>query len=151
MVRFFITVFYSLFALIGLAALLYSLWSVYMTQRAEAWTSTTGTVVRAYCYATPGNSSWIRRVWYQYQVGGKSYKSDREHFGIAVGSTDCVVGYSKGQAVSVYYNPAHPGEAVLKPVTTTSTKLGIVFGLVFMGLSAFGYWITAKDARRDKS
>jgi len=113
MAKLFINVFFGLFALCGLAALLYSLWSGYMAHRAQSWPSTTGTVLKAYCYSTPGNTTWTRHVWYQYQVGGKTYSSGREHFGIRIGSRDCVAGYNKGQLVRIYYAPTDPGDAVL--------------------------------------
>jgi len=144
MAKLFINVFFGLFALCGLAALLYSLWSGYMAHRAQSWPSTTGTVLKAYCYSTPGNTTWTRHVWYQYQVGGKTYSSGREHFGIRIGSRNCVAGYNKGQLVRIYYAPTDPGDAVLKPGATASAGIGIIFGLVFMGFSALGSWLSLR-------
>jgi hypothetical protein len=143
-------VFFGLFASIGLSALLFSLWSLYVTNQSKTWPSTTGTILKAYCSASISANSpqtWTRHVRYTYHAGGKTYKSAREYFGIRISSRDCVPGYSKGQAVTVFFNPADPGEAVLKPGANTSAKFGIVFGLLFMAFSALGYWFAGKKKR----
>jgi hypothetical protein len=138
--------FLGLFALIGLSALLDSLWSLHMAHLSETWPHTTGTVLKAYCFSSHGakTTSMTRHVWYQYQINGKTYTSDKEHFGIPVSGRACVAGYSDGQTVNVYFDPTDPSDAVLVPGSYSSSRFGIAFGLIFVGVAAFGYWRDVK-------
>ncbi|HKJ22004.1 MAG TPA: DUF3592 domain-containing protein [Gammaproteobacteria bacterium] len=144
--KIFRTVFLGLFALLGSAILLYSLWSIYMTHASRTWPSTRGTIVEANCASSHGRagttypSTRSRHVLFQYQVNGDSYTSDRESFGIPVAGRDCAAGCSKGQAVNVYYDPSNPGEAVLNVGTYSRSRFGVVVGLIFIGFALFGYW-----------
>ena len=134
--------------------LLYSLWAIYMTHASESWPSTRGTIVEANCSSAHGRASASQRstrsrhVLFQYQVNGASYTSDREYFGIPVAGRDCVAAYSKGQAVNVYYEPSDPAEAVLDTGSYSSSRFGVVVGLIFTGFAVFGYWRDIRNRNR---
>lgn len=140
-------VFFSAFTLIGISALLYSLWSIHMANMAKSWPSTTGTILKAYCYSSHGSrtTTSTRHVWYQYQIDGKTYKSDREYFGIRVSSHTCVAGYTKGQIVNIYYDPTDPSNAVLVPDAYSSANFGLVVGLAFIGFAGIGFWQSKRN------
>ena len=67
------------------------------------------------------SATYQARITFGYQVGGKSYTTDTLHFGQTVGSGDSSDAelrhrrYPVGAPVSVWYNPADPSIATVKP------------------------------------
>jgi hypothetical protein len=95
-------------------------------------------------------------VVYEYTVGGQalsnnrvSIDDDRGDFGIA----ETIARYPVGTAVTVYYDPRHPGEAVLERDTPkgwwgcfaigVAVALAIIFGSVF-GLNQLTAFVAAR-------
>ena len=68
-----------------------------------------------------GNSTYS--IVGEYNVGGKVYSVS--------GQTDQI--YNKGQAITVYYDPANPGSGILKPVQKWMgpSLIGLAFLLAF--------------------
>ena len=122
---------------------------LYTGVRSDRWPTAGGTVLESEFIRVPGRgrvaSSYKAHVSYRYEVGGRSYVSDRISFGrLAAGSgqSDAEVllqQYPRGSAVRVHYDPARPEAAALETGWTWSavlrTGLGIlaVVGVLFVG------------------
>ncbi|MBI3157971.1 MAG: DUF3592 domain-containing protein [Chloroflexi bacterium] len=89
---------------------------------AQAWLSTTGTVLKSRVEVTGGDHASVTPVVvYQYQVEGQSYQAEQIRAGdmyLAVRKRrtayDLVDKYPVGAQVTVYYDPANPGMAALE-------------------------------------
>jgi hypothetical protein len=89
-------------------------------QAAQAWRSTTGTILMSSVQAVHrGNSYPV--VVYQYEVNGKQYQSQTIKAGeqflnvrIAGQARETVSRYPIGKTVTVYYNPDNPAESALE-------------------------------------
>ena len=111
---------FGLFLLVGAPVSGYFLSRIILEARASAsWPAVTGTITKA-GVAETATGRYQVDVAYTYQVGGSDYDgskvraSDGEYSRYddayrAVGSL------APGQRVPVYYNPANPGQAVLRP------------------------------------
>ncbi len=132
--------FISVFLVIGAAMFFYSAWSGLRAYQSTAWREVPGTVLYAEC-SSAGNRTSARHVQYEYTVGGVRYASLREHFGLRVASVDCVAGYGAGERVSVYYDPARPSEAVLRPGSYRQPALGAAVGLTFAAFGGVAFWL----------
>ena len=80
-------------------------------------------------------------VKYAYQVGGRDYRSTRLYVGRPVfgGSPkvaqDIIAKYRSGAAVSVFYDPANPAEAMLEPLNFANAQLAL---WAAVGFGSFG-------------
>ena len=95
----------------------------------EKWPKTTGQIVSSETSrdVTAGNRrhgatiTFNTRTVVSYQVDGRQYSTDVEHFGQTLGSGDPSeaavkrLRYPQGKAVNVFYNPASPGVGVIRP------------------------------------
>ncbi len=98
------------------------------------------------------SSSWAvldgERIKYDYQVGGRSYVGHRVSWSAGGSSTadptaqELAEKYPPGKDVTVYYDPTHPGTAVLEPRNMANAGVSILFtiafgffGLVFLALA----------------
>ncbi len=114
-------------------------------QRSQNWPATTGTVlatgtteVRQLRSALP---AWRPRVTYAYAVDGTAFTSDRIDFG-AMPSLDrewlessLREKFPPGKTLPVYYDPARPQNAVLRPGSDNSLWIYIILGAAFFGIS----------------
>lgn len=140
------------FLLIGVGMLGYSGWGAYRASATGSWVEAQGTVVSAECRSigpsTGGSSpSQAEYVLYRYTVAGNIYESDRTAFGMPVGSLVCTVKHKPGQRLAVYYDPAHPSEAVLERTSYSKAKAGIGGAL---GLIAFALLLGGAAARKKR-
>ncbi len=92
-------------------------------QAAQAWPSTTGTVIVSHVQSGRRGRSGTTYpvVGYQYEVNGKTYtsntiKAGEQYMNVRViGQAQASVArYPIGAAVTVYYNPANPVESALE-------------------------------------
>ena len=112
----------------GLLVLLFAIGVTGIVWKARRWPTTPGRIVSADVeeyLATDSNqrlrTQYKSSVVYAYEVNGRRYQGDRVNLGITISAT--VPGlaqrtankYPVGRAVTVYYNPENPGEAVLHP------------------------------------
>src|SRR5438046_6273164 len=94
---------------------------LYTGVRSDAWSTAAGTVLESELVRVPGrgrvSASYKAHVLYGYEVGGRSYSSDRisfGRFGVGSGRGDAEVllhRYRRGSVVQVYYDLARPNEA----------------------------------------
>jgi hypothetical protein len=92
-------------------------------QSAQAWQSTTGTIMMSSVQSSysGGSHSTYPVVVYQYEVHGQRYQSQRIKAGeqflnvrISGQAEAAVQKYPIGSTVTVYYNPSNPAESVLE-------------------------------------
>ena len=118
--------FYFFGGLLSLATLGVVIFFVVVVRRRKAisyWAPTPATVVES--EAVWGTSSsggrtartWLPRFTYQYEIGGQVYRGKRIAFyRRCTGSRaqELVARHPIGSKLQVYYNPAHPAEAVME-------------------------------------
>lgn len=134
--------------LIGIGAMGACHYGVLLKKAASTddWPTVSGQIVVAeYVYdAAIGRSH--RSFGYRYQVGNRSFESDRVSW--ANTGRSGVGLFAAGDQIKVYINPDDPKEAVLIPGTDTWTKVQIVLCLLF---SLLGVWLMVncdKDANK---
>lgn len=81
-------------------------------------------------------------IRYEYRVAGKAFRGKR--LGIYAQSnagyvfaTTAMERYAEGTAVTVYYNPANPADAVLIQGPEYQALIGVIVPWVFVGFGAF--------------
>ena len=83
-----------------------------------------------------------QRITYSYAVKGVGYTSDRVDFGARTKGTveslesDVVKRYAPGSAVTVYYDPKNPSQAVLDP----GVRMWWLLWICVAGFTAAAYW-----------
>jgi hypothetical protein len=104
-------------------------------RQSESWPAVAGTIQQA--GSTNPRASYKLSTIYRYEVDGRAYRGERVRF--AWGSRNP---YDKGQAVTVYVNPADPTDAVLYPGTNWSPwwPLFIGFWLVLGSVLCWVFW-----------
>lgn len=116
--------------------------------RSWTWPATTGRIQssRVASFRVAGeqtyHTAYKPRVLYEYEVGAKTFTSDRINFGFVLGGTSerqakrLAGRYRRGDEVTVYYNPRMPEEAVLRR-TASGTLLFVILAATFLG----GAWL----------
>jgi hypothetical protein len=81
--------------------------------------------------------TWRPDIHFVYRVGDTDYANTTwkpggtMSYGTKRFGEELVARYPAGQSVTVYYNPAHPGVAVLDPKNRDGSGLPVVFGVIF--------------------
>jgi hypothetical protein len=141
-----IWVFYLILAAIPGVILFAVAYKLVEVRRARSWPSTPGRVVASGTEALPVPSGGPRstdtelrnfaRVEYVYTVGGREYRCDRVSIGENTGNfevPETSARYPVGKAVTVYYDPANPEQAVLERELPSGVGRGLA---IFVGLIA---------------
>ncbi len=119
--------------------------TLYRGSGMDHWPATNGIVTMArVAPGIPGSQQRARYLFaYEYQVEGRSYRSDRYDYSSVGGNRpEGVRRYEEGDQVTVFYNPRHPASATLvkqKPGLAVYLALGL--GLVFL-VAALGHLLT---------
>jgi hypothetical protein len=136
-------------ALLGLGAYLifFSLRSKKKAEDSQGWPSTNGTIVSAEVKRSvnrdeDGHESYAYypAVEYTYQCAGQTFTGKRLSFGGLVAQKNpaavqtALQKYPAGGAVTVYYNPDNPSEAVLER-QAGGVKWALVIGIICLVLS----------------
>lgn len=135
-----------LFFSIGLELSDYSLFEVYKALSSKGWPMTRGVVVSSRIKPpeiSSGQDAGIlyhASIVYKYKVNGTEYEGKRIKFGELEGTAPddsqmLLNQYRNNEAVSVYYRPGSPDEAVLEPGLHRNTWFIPLFGLFFIGMS----------------
>ncbi len=119
--------FVLLFVLCGAGLVFFALRSRKKAEESQGWPGVSGQINRSGVKRSAssdddGNTtySYSPAVEYSYQVGGQSFTSRRMVFGAVKGYSSPakaekeLARYPAGAAVTVYYNPENPAEAVLE-------------------------------------
>ena len=118
-------------------------WTNDLAQRSRDWPTTTGTVMhsRAERQNRKGEAKYTPLVHYSYEVAGSRYESERRALSsLKTSKTKAEAicqDYPPGKTVTVYYDPAKPGEALLMPGQSHETLPLAIVGAVLLGLSGF--------------
>jgi len=110
----------------------------------QSWSSTTGQITEAHVNRSTSTDSegdmsysYSPAVQYTYQVAGQAYSGKNLTFGFTTGFSSSskaeaiIARYPVGSQVTVYYDPANPGEAVLERKAGGSTA-SLVLGIIFL-------------------
>jgi hypothetical protein len=120
------------FILAGLIFTSVSAWSVFTVYQSKSWPYIEdGRILEADCRDS-GDGDKARYVKYQYTVATQQYVNDREFFGLYTAEKGCTPGYSAGQFIMVFYNPANPSDSVLRSGDYQPAGYGILIGLAFL-------------------
>ena len=95
-----------------------------------SWPEVPGVVTVASLSQQAGGEHKVGRIWYEYKVAGKTYRSSRVSFA----EQDALYKYPEGTVVSVHYNPTMGDDACL----VTGISSGAIFSL-FCGFAMFLY------------
>jgi hypothetical protein len=131
------TTFMLTFLVLGAAGTSYGLWSCWLAHRSTSWLPLTGRVISDEC-RSGADSTDDRLTQYEYTVESRIYANDREHFGLSLASGTCVASLTRGQAVTVYYNPEDPADSVLKPGQYRQGVFDFVVGIALTALAVAG-------------
>ena len=137
------------FFLIG-AGLIWISWVVGKADfnASRTWKQGPGQVVFSKTVKQAGG--WEPVVRYRYDVNGKSYESGNRNTSGGWGTQDAgaadmiLSDHPKGSAVTVYYNPANPGEAAIE-VGVGMTH--IIFALIGLGFVALAIFIKGSSSK----
>ena len=133
----------------GVALVLFGLSFLKTATASQQWPTVQGTVQavtitrdRIDTSASPAYT-YTYTVTYSYEVDGSSHRGDR--YSLGDGSTaskrypersDAIAAAAQnhriGQTVTVYYNPADPSSAILKPGVNIGTVVPLILGLFFI-------------------
>jgi len=117
-------------------------------RRARNWVATTGTVTESKVRSVRDRSSDTQAyesmplVVYEYYVDSVKYRGTKINFAEKISGEDTAPTlnkYPEGKIVQVYYNPAHPNEAVLEhdlPSLVFIGVIGIILAILACGLAA---------------
>lgn len=128
------------FSLFGAAVVAFAAWSLLRAWQSRHWPQAIGTIVtsKVHQYYDRNTLMYRPEISYRYSVSGQEYVSDRRVFGGDAGlnwpgpAEEIVARYSPNANVSVRYNPARPGQAVLLPGQYRVPLFGLAFGSLFL-------------------
>jgi Protein of unknown function (DUF3592) len=133
---------------IGLLCLI--IWSGNRTEAAATakWPSVPGVITDmkiTESHSSDGSISKTAALNYAYSVDGKSYQGDRVRVELATSPSDAER-YPKGTQVTVFYNPATPGDSVLEQGGAGSW----LTGLIGLGCLVYAGYALVERRRRTK-
>jgi hypothetical protein len=142
-------------AYLNITSLLEMRRGVHQAKVAREWPSVTGKVISSRIVEGRYRSSETRQmihtyrpvVEFEYEVGGKTFKSQRIAFGKmlfyqASEANDFMVQHAEGALVAVFYDPQRKSDAVLNPDPALVTKLVVAdCGMLGAGLAMIAFGI----------
>lgn len=129
-------------------------YGIYQNYQAQSYLETTGVVTKSVVssHRSSDGTSYSPDIEYHYEVDGQSYTSEQHVYG-EIGSSNrslakkAVAKFPQGKSVTVYYNPADPGDAVLDRSFESMPWFLLLFltpfNLVMVGLwwaCGYGIW-----------
>ncbi|PQA88630.1 DUF3592 domain-containing protein [Hyphococcus luteus] len=152
----FLTLFFGLFLAVGVGILGFGLHSLHMSQQAEHWPTTPGTITASDFKVNSDSDGDTYQAKVEYTYNADSYERTGEKivFGYAASSSrgfhqDIHDALPVGSQVAVRYNPANPDQAVLSFGVNQSIKFLMIFGAVWtmftLGMVAM-VWLSGQGA-----
>jgi len=134
-----VSLFLSLFTLIGLIVLGAGVWNLVRSVRCESWPTVEGVVLSSQMELHRGNKggmTYSASIGYDYMVGRTHYNGTR----VAFGSMSASAAYAQvilnrfpvGKKVPVSYSPGNPQDSVLEPGIHGGTWICFGVGSLFM-------------------
>ena len=148
-------------AAVGVLVLVYGGWQGSKGNAAAHWPTTTGKILEASLYQSNTwndhfgtEGTYIPKLRYSYKVDGVTYEGHNQTLSAGVftfffdkvsrAEAHAVIDpYNTGDVVTVYYDPADPAMAVLRPGASTESKWSVVTG-VFLFCVAGWRWTRGK-------
>ena len=141
----------DLLVFLGAALLIGVAWLFHLARSSRSWASAPGRVIsskidRSFDMTAPMRMDHRLLLTYEYEVAGNTLRGHRVAFGdsfwAATSSRDRAerIGrdYPQDQAVTVFYDPAHPGRCALTRDVEAAgfyKLLAVAFGLLVVGLA----------------
>jgi len=123
----------------------------YREQGSAAWPSTEGVVTESYLRVgyLKHRKGWAPEVRYRYRVGSQEFTGDRITFHLsehlwADHAASVIARYPEGKAVTVTYEPADPGFALLEPGIQEEERLLMNMAYGFVTLSVAGFLLVVR-------
>ena len=154
--------FFSLFAAMGLIAVIIGYGIYAEGENAKTWPTTTGTITNNFISSdwtsgsdgSGGHYSYYPNVVYEYQVGATSYTGYRISI-VNSGSSDSSYTqnvlnyYYVGAPVTVHYDPNDPAKSVLE-IGGPADFVFLIVGLVFTSIGVGGMALSLRSNRTAK-
>lgn len=126
------------FVLLGVFLVLFGLVLRRMNARAAAWPSTEGEITRSAVVVDPDDGGSSADIRYRYVVGGDAFSSGQFSFDArnssAASERRLVEAFPVGRKVSVHYDPANPGTAVLETRASSGWTVVVAAGAACIGV-----------------
>ncbi len=138
------TVVTLLLTIIATVLVLHTVWQFLTALESRSWARARGIVVDSRLEESGRSRMFRARVSYRFTVDGQELTGDRACFGDSDKTSwswaarRIVARYHSGQAVTVYYDPARPSEAVLEPGISGALMAKMVFLMIVL---AFVIWM----------
>jgi hypothetical protein len=134
---------------LGVFFLVFSLRSQKKTRDSQSWPTTGGQITAASVVTSESAPDDDGRTYplyyplvkYEYTLNGQDYTSDRLAFGGRKTfkrhdqAAQEMAHYPVGKAVTLHYNPADPGEAVLETKQVIGSRLSMILGVILVLIS----------------
>jgi Protein of unknown function (DUF3592) len=119
-----------------------ALWLCWMDSRAARWPSVAGVVTRSSLAPTPLEDDGSLDLAYRYRVAGVTYQGGRLAYGKRwqAKARETIERYPVGRPVTVFYDPACPGRAVIEPDGGGSAVGLAALGAAFAFAASFVPW-----------
>ncbi|MHC1782320.1 MAG: DUF3592 domain-containing protein [Anaerolineaceae bacterium] len=140
--------FFLLTLAVGVGLLVYSANSKKKAGASQSWPGVPGTITVSDVRQSSSTDddghvtfSYYPRVEYTYEVAGQSFTSKQVAFGGVRGygnpekARQDLAKYPAGAAVTVFYNPEKPGEAVLERAAGSGAKTAKTMGIIVLVMS----------------
>jgi len=150
-----LTLFLSLFFVVGFAMLYSGLRSLYRGRQANSWPTVEGRIIDSTLEQKSGDESttYSVKVRYAYSVAGGGFEGDQIAFGYT-GSSNFQEHRAlsdklqTGSRVMVHYDPEQPTRAVLATGFNRSTLFILIFAVTWLlFVSGFGYLMLTSKGR----
>jgi hypothetical protein len=137
----------GIFFLVGLALFLVGIRTYQKSNQASNWMTTTGRITTSAVTNTMGSDrKYYARIEYEYSVLGTTYVSNKINFSQRMGIDDTAMGtaeekvkkFRAGSAVTVYYDPQDPRQAVIEKGGDSGL---LVLGGLFMAAALVFYFL----------
>ncbi len=157
-----LALFFSVFAAMGLIAVVIGYGVYAEDENAKTWPTTSGTITDNFIssdwtsdsHGSGGHYSYYPNVVYIYQVGGTSYTGYRISV-MSSGSSDSSYAqsvldyYYVGASVTVHYDPNDPARSLLE-LGGAADYVFLIVGLVFTSIGVGGMALSLRSNRKDE-
>ncbi len=144
----------AMLVLFGLGAVAWGVWEIRSGLASNGWPTAQGRIVESHTVEIPQPSGarWAPVIRYEYVAAGRRYVGKRVSFRESPGtqsrSEQFVAKYPYGRAVTVYYAPNDPGNAVLEPGMDTGACVRTAVLVSWPpGTGLLVLWLAARQRR----
>lgn len=149
----FVALWIVLWSLGTLSADVAQVYNLARQRAASSFPSVDGTIVESKIVEDrdADGTTYTALLRYTYQVAGRDYTADRDrYYTVSVGQRAAqriVEAHPVGSKVTVYYNPADPSDALLRPGIAAGDSFMLLFMLPF-NIIMLGSWVFAANLPR---